>query len=230
MDRMLRGLVHLTPEFWDLVQVDIDGAALQAIAFRDYGELLDPALIGPTPIETGAPALRSADLALARQHRGDQLIDDLTDRRDRTTAGRSKAEVDFNAEDQVVRGRVDVWDNTTKTGPGWHGSTAVSLSIVSTAWSGTLDQARRATSRRPAAASEREDHPTPSDDLYLYETVATWGAGASPLARESGSSSQGRASGRPPIMTWSSRGAVAPDRSQVAVKPEVSLLRLGHTV
>src|SRR5262249_4070534 len=65
--RMERGVLPLAPEFWDLFQVDVDGAALQAVAFGDtLGRLRDPERRNPeTPAEAGAPALRSAGLALA---------------------------------------------------------------------------------------------------------------------------------------------------------------------
>ena len=81
--RMEHGLVRLTPEFWDLFQVDVDGAALQAVGMGDVlARLTDPDQRNhETPSETGAPALRSGGFSLARQRRADDLLEGLKDHR-----------------------------------------------------------------------------------------------------------------------------------------------------
>ena len=78
------GLLRLTREFWDLFQVDVDGAALQAVGMGDVlARLTDPEKRNhETPPETGAPALRSGGFSLARQQRAETLLERLKDHRD----------------------------------------------------------------------------------------------------------------------------------------------------
>jgi hypothetical protein len=110
--RMARGLLRLHPEFYDLFQVDVDGAALQVADFANtLGRMLDPARRGPaTPEKTGVPALRSAGFDLAHTHRGEQLLDDLLDHRDKNALIEAGTPVVFFAEDLVRGYRVDVFD------------------------------------------------------------------------------------------------------------------------
>ena len=181
--RMKRGLLNLTQEFWDLFQVDVDGAALQAVGFGGtLSALLDPELRNAaTPGETGAPALRSGGLALARVHRGDTLLDDLVGRRDANSAIEngsplpSGAPVEFDAGDLVRGYRVDVWDQDATGGPRWrslheretrHDVTGLPDGIEPITDEGYV--------KSTAASSEREDNQAPSDDLYLHETVVAW--------------------------------------------------------
>lgn len=237
LERMMRGLVHLTPEFWDLFQVDVDGAALQAVAFgTTLGAMLDPALVGPdTPSETGAPALRSAGLALARRGRGDQLLGDLADRRDKNTdieAGNADNVV-FDAEDLVRGYRVDVWDDTTSTGPRWH---PLHARVTEHHADGHPEQPivvhDEGYLKATAASSEREDHPTPSDDMYLHETVAAW-EGWSLAAPRPGKRivEPGEGDNDTSVAAYDPTiGQVLAIRSEVGIEPKtLPRLRLGHT-
>ena len=181
--QMKRGLLNLTQEFWDLFQVDVDGAALQAVGFGGtLAALLDPALRnGATPSETGAPALRSAGMALARFQRGDSLLDDLVGKRDANAAIEnfttlpSGDPVEFNAEDLVRGYRADVWDEDAKGGPVWHSlHERITQHTVDGLADGMQPIEDEGYVKATAASSEREDHPAPSDDLYLHETVVAW--------------------------------------------------------
>ena len=179
---MQRGVLNLTPEYWDLFQVDVDGAALQVVGFGDtLGRMLDPSMRNlDTPSNTGAPALRTGGFALARDRRGDALLLDLKDRADKNTKIESHADVTFDAEDLIRGYRLDVFDQDTPGGARWftlHDRT-------------TQHTAGDPTSKDPplklppihdegyvkstAASSERQDHPNASDDLYLHETVIAW--------------------------------------------------------
>ena len=231
-----RGLVNLTREFWDLFQVDVDGAALQAVGFGGtLGAMLDPKLTGPdTPTETGAPALRSAGLALARNGRGDALHEDLVQRRNLNTqieAGQADW-VEFSAEDLVRGYRVDVWDGEAPGGPRWQSLHA----RVSTHHVDGLDEPIRVEDegflKATSASSERADHPTPSDDLYLHETVAAWEGWSLAAPRpgkrivEPGEGDDGTSVARHDPAA----DQALPIRSEASVAPDsLPRLRLGHT-
>jgi hypothetical protein len=179
--RLARGLLRLNPEVFDLFQVDVDGAALQVADFANtLARMLDPQRRGPaTPDETGVPALRSAGLALARIQRGDQLLDDLQDRRDKNTLVEAGMPVVFDAEDLVRGYRVDVSDEDAPGGSRWF-----SLHERITAY--TVKDPQEASPslefevsdegyvKATSASGERADHPAASDDLYLHETVFGW--------------------------------------------------------
>ena len=176
--RMKRGLVNLTQEFWDLFQVDVDGAALKSIGFGGtLGAMLDPELLShDTPTETGAPALRSGGLALARQGRGDLLLEDLVQRRDKNQAielGNAES-VELFAEDLVRGYRVDVWDHDAPSGERWHSLHDRVTTYHVDGWNEPIVVEDEGYLKATSASSERKDHPEPSDDLYLHETVAAW--------------------------------------------------------
>jgi hypothetical protein len=233
---MERGLVNLTPELWDLFQVDVDGAALQAVGFgTTLGAMLDPALNGPdTPIETGASALRSTGLALARQGRGDQLLEDLVDRRAKNAAieAGDADHVALDAEDLVRGYRVDVWDDAASEGPRWHSLHARVTEHHVDGLGEPIVMHDEGYLKATAASSERQDHPNPSDDLYLHETVAAWEGWSLAAPRpgkrivEPGEGDDGTSVARydPSV------GQATAIRSEVAVEPgTLPRIRLGHT-
>lgn len=174
---MQRGLINLTREFWDLFQVDVDGAALQSVAFGGTlaGMRSPMARNEQTPASTGAPALRSGGLGLARSQRGDSLLSDLLERRDDNLRIETHHPLEFDAE-ALVRGyRVDVWDQEGPHGPRWYSLHERLTEHVVDGLPEPLDPVRdEGYVKATAASSEREDHPAPSDDLYLHEAVVSW--------------------------------------------------------
>lgn len=179
--RMARGLLRLNPEFYDLFQVDVDGAALQVADFGNtLGRMLDSKRRGPaTPKETGVPALRSAGLSLARTHRGEQLLDDLVDRRDKNALIEAGTPVVFYAEDLVRGYRIDVFDENAFSGPSWFSlhQRVVKYAVkdpVDASLKDILDVRDEGYLKATTASGERSDHPAASDDLYLHETVFGW--------------------------------------------------------
>ncbi|HTR59357.1 MAG TPA: hypothetical protein VMM27_14360, partial [Casimicrobiaceae bacterium] len=178
--RINRGLLDLN-EAWELVQVDVDGAALQAVGFADtLRRMRDEDTRGPAaPDEAAVPALRSAGFALARAGRGEQLLEDLHGRKSKNDQYEAKQPPTFDAEDLVRGYRIDVRDADAPGGARWFslhqriadheapppaaGGEPISFEIEDEGYV-------KATS----AASERADHPSASDDLYLHETVFGW--------------------------------------------------------
>jgi hypothetical protein len=179
--RMWRGLLRLDPEFFELFQVDVDGAAMQVVGFANtLGRLRHPQRRGPdTPSEAAAPALRSAGLALARTNRGGQLFDDLLDQRDKNTLIEGGLPVVLHAEDLVRGYRVDIFDQAAEDGPSWFSlhqrvTTHEVKDPQGVSPNLELEITDEGYLKATSASSERVDHPSASDDLYLHETVFGW--------------------------------------------------------
>ena len=179
--RMTRGILRLSPEAYDLFQVDVDGAAMQAV---NFSTTLD-ALKNPerrseaSEDETGIPALRSTGLALARTRRGDSLLEDLKARRSKNDNLEKVKPVVFNAEDLVRGYRIDVFDEKAPGGPAWFSlHSRVTEHTFKPPPGGEAPDPLTLTDegylKATSASSETKEHPTPSDDLYLHETVAGW--------------------------------------------------------
>ena len=179
--RMYRGLLDLDPDAWELVQVDVDGAALQAVGFADtLRRMRDPATRGPaTPDEAAVPALRSAGFALARNGRGEQLLEDLHGRKSKNDQYETGNAPTFDAEDLVRGYRIDVRDADAPGGARWfslHQRVADHEAPPPPAGGEpmTFEIEDEGYVKASAAASERADHPSASDDLYLHEIVFGW--------------------------------------------------------
>jgi hypothetical protein len=179
--RMTRGILRLSPEVYDLFQVDVDGAMMQAVNFSTtIAALKDPERRSDVSPDTATvPALRSAGLALARSQRGDVLLEDLKARRGKNDHLEAGKPVVFQAEDLVRGYRIDVFDEDAPGGHAWfslhrrvaqHKFKAPPAGAVPEPLEFTDEGYLKATS----ATSETKEHPTPSDDLYLHETVAGW--------------------------------------------------------
>ena len=179
--RMTRGILRLSPEVYDLFQVDVDGAAMQAVNFSTTLEALkDPERRSEaSEDETGIPALRSSGLALARNQRGDLLLEDLKARRGKNDKLEKGKPVVFNAEDLVRGYRIDVFDEQAPGGKGWFSlhRRVTEHTFKAPPGAETPDPLKlndEAYLKATTASSETKEHPTPSDDLYLHETVAGW--------------------------------------------------------
>ena len=179
--RIYRGLVNLNPEAWELVQVDVDGAALQAVGFADtLRRMRDPTTRGPaSPDAAAIPALRSAGLALARTGRGEQLLEDLLNRKSKNDWYEGGQPPTFDAEDLVRGYRIDVRDADAPGGAQWfslHQRVADHEAPPPAAGGEPMkfEIEDEGYVKATAAASERADHPSASDDLYLHEIVFGW--------------------------------------------------------
>ena len=186
--RMARGLLHLDPEYYDLFQVDVDGAALKVADFANtLGRMLDKGRRGPaTPTEIGVPALRSAGLSLANRKRGEQLYMDLDEHHSLNEAVEAGGQVDLYAEDLVRGYRVDVFDEDASDGPRWFSlHQRVAQHSVKDPLGGlpqVIDVTDEGYVKATSASGERADHAedladqgaSPSDDLYLHQTVFGW--------------------------------------------------------
>ena len=236
-----RGLVRLTREFWDLFQVDVDGGALQSVGFGStLARLQDPDRRNEaTPDETGAPALRSGGFSLARQRRADALLMALKHHRDLNDDIELGSTVTFHLEDLVRGYRVDVFDEDAPGGKRWFSLhdriTTHTVGLPGAGEPMTLEPIRdEGFIKSTAASSEREDHPNPSDDLYLHDTVASWDGWSLAAPRpgkrivEPGEGENGGAS--PLARHDPTEGQLRPLVSVTTAAPKsLPRLRLGHT-
>jgi hypothetical protein len=234
------GLVRLTREFWDLFQVDVDGAALQSVGFGDtLARLTDPSMRNhETPDATGAPALRSGGFSLSRQGRGQTLLGDLKGRRDLNAQIEHGVTVEFDAEDLIRGYRVDVFDEHAPGGKRWFSlHDRFTTHFIGEPGAGepeALDPIRdEGYVKSTSASSERQDHPNPSDDLYLHETVVSWDGWSLAAARpgkrvvEPGEGEDGGAS--PLARHDPKEGQLRPLVSVTEVAPKsLPRLRVGH--
>jgi len=238
--RMTRGILRLSPEVYDLFQVDVDGAALQAVSFSTTLEALkDPELRSEaSPDEAAIPALRSAGLALARSQRGDLLLEDLKARRGKNDDIEAGNAVVFDAEDLVRGYRIDVFDTDAPGGSAWF---SLQRRVVEHTFKVPPDAEAfdplklidEGYLKATTASSETKEHPTPSDDLYLHETIAGW-EGWSLAAPRPGKRivepGQGDMPGSSLARHDPEIGNPFPIVSRVSVEPgTLPRLRVGHT-
>jgi hypothetical protein len=176
-----RGLLRLNPKVYELYQVDVDGAALKAV---DFGATV-AAMTEPEhrtegkDTETGLPALRSAGFALARAGRASYLLEDLKDRRGRNADLEAGRDVVFSAEDLIRGYRIDVFDEDAAGGARWFSlHRRIVDHVFKTPDGGApidpLEVTDEGYLKATSASSETKERPTPSDDLYLHETICGW--------------------------------------------------------
>jgi hypothetical protein len=236
---MEHGLLRLSREFWDLFQVDVDGAALQAVGMGDVlARFTDPEQRNhETPSETGAPALRSGGFSLARQQRADKLLELLKDHSDLNDHLEQGALTVLHAENLLRGYRVDVFDENGAAGKRWYplheriATHVIGLPVEPNP--AKLDPIRdEGFIKSTAASSERADHPKPSDDLYLHETVVSWDGWSLAVPRpgkrivEPGQGDKGG----PLARHDPAEGQSLPLLSAVDIAPKtLPMLRVGHT-
>ncbi len=174
-------LLRLTKEFFDLYQVDIDGAALKVVDFAaTLGNLQDPERRShATPSEAGAPSLRSGGFSISRHGRGDQLLEDLDLNRQKNLDVENDLEVEFDLEDLVRGYRLDVLDEDAPKKPVWRSLHHRRCSYAIADPDGNeanieFEHEDEGYVKGVAVTSEKQDHPNPSDDLYLHETMFGW--------------------------------------------------------
>jgi hypothetical protein len=166
---------------YDLFQVDVDGAAMQVVNFATtLNALLDvDHQTEASPDEASIPALRSAGLVLARTRRGEMLLEDLKARRGLNAAIETGHPVTFHAEDLVRGYRIDVFDADAAGGASWFSlhRRVAEHTFKTPPGAPPMDPQTIADEgylKATTASSETKEHPTPSDDLYLHESIAGW--------------------------------------------------------
>ncbi len=135
------GMLKLNdPEMYELVQVDVDGAAMKVMDFaRNLQRVLTfkaPAMVmlkkadappvvdqpsgapeAPPPQRQGLPSMRSAGLSIVRNGRADRLNQSFQSAKQRNDALSASQDITLYAEDLVRGYRIDVWDSQSNQ---WH--------------------------------------------------------------------------------------------------------------
>ena len=178
---MSKGLLNLGLEYYTLVQVDVDGAALQLTNFGDTLHALDDPSYktDATPSDTGAPSLRSSGFCLAKRDHAALLLERLVGVRAKNADVEQRNTITLYAEDLVRGVRLDVLDQSAVSESVWRSlhqrvGHHVLVDPTDTADYQPLPFEDEGFSRTASASGERKDHEKASDDLYLHGIQFGW--------------------------------------------------------
>ena len=176
------GFLVLDPDSFQLVEVDLDGALLKAMALADNVAFALPTAV----IEPALPSLRSAGISLIANGRGDQLLSAIrANKAFEAALAAGQSPRPLNALDLVRGYRLDVWSARTSR---WHSlhrrsgsyrfGTGNHVAVNTTDEEGftqlavtqPADDPTRPTDTVAAAAGV----PQPGTDLYVHERIARW--------------------------------------------------------
>lgn len=176
-DEIVDGLLALDEEHYDLIQLDVDGAALKTNNLTNNLMRVDD---GNAPLPRGLATLRSAGIALTRHGRAAQLKQQFQRARQHDDSLAQNTTTLF-AEDLVRGYRVDIWDEQTKR---WHSLTqrVGSYKVGDEPLLTIQDEGFVQTAVTESAAPS-----TTPKDLYLHEALCRW-EGWSVVARRPGKS------------------------------------------
>jgi hypothetical protein len=182
------GLLALSPQAFNLLGVDLDGALLQALVLADNVANLSsnfPEAYAST-IDNTLPALRSGGIGFVASGRGAQLLAAIQSNQAFNNAVTSQTAFprSFNATDLVRGYRLDVWDSQTK---GWHSLhrrnatytfPGGSVAPITQAEEGFLQTAAAQPAEDPTRPVDQtalaNGVPQPGTDIFIHERVARW--------------------------------------------------------
>jgi hypothetical protein len=176
------GVLALVPDGFHLLQVDLDGALLKALALADnVANVSDP-----STIEDVLPALRSAGIALVGDGRAQQLLGRVqanTELDAALTSGQPLPRP-LDARDLTRGFRLDIWSSRTRE---WHSLHRRDATYRFGRQSGIVLEAfdeegfLQPTAAQPADDPTRGDGggggggvPTPGTDVFVHERIARW--------------------------------------------------------
>ncbi|MBV9791421.1 MAG: YncE family protein [Chloroflexi bacterium] len=176
-DEIVDGMLALDEASYDLIQLDVDGAALKTNNLTNNLMRVDD---GNAPLPRGLATLRSAGIALTRHGRAAELKQQFQRARQHNDSLTQNTTTLF-AEDLVRGYRVDIWDDQTKR---WHSLTrrVGSYTIADQPLPPIEDEGFVQTAVTESAAPA-----TTPKDLYLHEALCRW-EGWSVVARRPGKS------------------------------------------
>jgi len=185
------GMLKLNdPQMFDLVQVDVDGAAMKVMDFaRNLQRTLTfkaPAMVmlkkagappatdqametqePPPPQRQGLPSMRSAGLSVIRNGRADRLQQSLQSAKQRNDALSANQDITLYAEDLVRGYRVDVWDSQSNQ---WH-----SLCWRDGKYHFTqLNQDVKIVDEGMVSSAATQVPGATDSDLYVHESLFRW--------------------------------------------------------
>jgi len=178
------GFLTLTPDNFLLMQVDVDGALLQALTLADNVALNTG---GTDRVGTEMNALRSGGIGLIASGRGQQLLDSITDNNAFNDALNNNTSYPrpFNVRDLTRGYRIDIF--SSRTGK-WHSlhrrngqyefGPSLALTLTTADEEGFLQPATAAPAddptRKPDPTATAAGIPQPSTDVFFHERIARW--------------------------------------------------------
>ncbi len=181
---LIGGLLALGGQNYQLMQVDLDGAMLKALALAD--NVFNPAST-PQTAGTDLPSLRSAGIGLVANGRGAQLLQAIGQNNAFSQALSTKSAFPraFNARDLVRGFRIDIYSLRTGKWYSLHRRDATyrfgargGIVIPSQDEEGFLQPAAAMPAedktRKPNKIAQANHIPQPSTDIFFHERVSRW--------------------------------------------------------
>jgi hypothetical protein len=233
------GYLRLEPDAdgfsrFGLVEVDVDGGVLKAVHFANNVEQLRAQVNVGTPAQAGLPALRSAGWSLIYDGRAEDLASTFQSNTSTEAAlAKDPAQVALYAENLVRGYRLDVND---LTGGGWRSLCRRTVSYhfvnrpaLDASYKDLSDEGFVQLGVTSDAKPPGQQAVTPSDVLYIHESMARWD-GWSLVARKPGLAVSHEADpAAPPESGDQSSGTSAGlETTAVAAPNSLPRLRVGH--
>lgn len=182
---VFKGFLVMSPQFFHLVQLDLDGAMLKALGLADNVANLND-LDNIAAIDQTLPSLRSAGISLMADGRGLQLLQSILNNQSFNTSltSNTPAPRPYNAQDLVRGYRIDIWSSRTGQWHTLHARTAtyrfgakgtIEFKISEEGFTqlAAASPAQDPT-RQPDPFSTKHGLPQPGTDIYIHERVARW--------------------------------------------------------
>lgn len=178
------GFLVLSPDDFQITQVDVDGALLNALTLADNVAINrdDPTVVG-----NDLNALRSGGIGLIANGRGEQLLQSITDNNAFHTAlvNNTAFPRPMNVRDLTRGYRLDIY--SARTGK-WHSlhrrdgeyrfGPQQSISLATVDEEGFLQPAAASPSadpkRKPNKIATENGIPQPGTDIFVHERIARW--------------------------------------------------------
>jgi hypothetical protein len=181
---VIGGFLGLAAQNYQLMQVDLDGAMLKALALAD--NVFNPATT-PETAGTDLPSLRSSGIALVASGRGAQLLESIAQNNAFSQALSAKTAFPraLTARDLVRGFRLDIYSLRTGKWYSLHRRNATyqfgargGIVITSEDEEGFLQPAAAMPAedktRKPNKIAQANHIPQPSTDIFFHERVARW--------------------------------------------------------
>lgn len=169
------GLLKLKAGDHELVQVDVDGAAIKAVNFAvNLSHELDKQA-EDTPEATGLPALRTAGFSLMRTGADNQVYEHFGSTSALNSAFEAGDDITLYAEDLVRGYRIDVWNALSDAWyslnkrVGTYAFTAKNIQLKDVVDEGFVQMGM--TQAPPEQPGEK---PSNTEDLYVHESLFHW--------------------------------------------------------
>jgi hypothetical protein len=177
------GFLALPPSTFHLLQLDLDGALLNALSLADnMANVSDPSLVGDV-----LPALRSSGIGLIANDRALQLLDAVRANAEFDGAVESGSSLPraFTARDLTRGYRLDVWSSRRNA---WHslhrrdgvyrfgaqGDVELTIADEEGFLQPAVAHAADDPTRPPDPVATAANIPQPETDLHVHERIANW--------------------------------------------------------